>query len=70
MTMILPFLGATGAGWHKRKKERKNYFSFHSGHIFICYLETVFLSEKDGINKEFFFLNIVYIFLCSDNINA
>ena len=22
MTMILPFLGATGAGWHKRKKER------------------------------------------------
>ena len=21
MTMILPFVGATGAGWHKRKQE-------------------------------------------------
>ena len=35
-------------------RERKNYFSFHSGHNGICYLETVFLSETDGINKEFF----------------
>ena len=61
MTMILPFLGATGAGWNKRKK-RKNYFSFHSGHNFICYREIVCLSEKDGINKEFFFF---FLILCT-----
>ena len=26
----------------------------------------MFLSAKDGINKEVFFLDIVYIFVCSD----
>ena len=51
-------------GWLAQEKKRKNYFSFHSGHNFICYLETVFLSEKDGINKDcFFFKYCVHIFV-------
>ena len=52
-------------GWlAQERKKKKNYFSFHSGHNFICYREIVFLSEKDGINKEFFFL-ILCTYFCA-----
>ena len=50
-------------GWLAQEKKRKNYFSFHSGHNFICYREIVFLSEKDGINKDFFKKYCVHIFV-------
>ena len=50
-------------GWLAQEKKRKNYFSFHSGHHFICYRKIVFLSEKDVINKEFLFKYCVHIFV-------
>ena len=62
MTMILHFRGDWV--WLAQEKKRKNYFSFHSGHNFNCHHEIVFLSEKDGINKDFFFL-ILCTYFCA-----